>query len=296
MHSATDDSAPAIGIIGGTGLYRFFSDDDAVLETEVDTPFGPPSAPLRVATVDERRLVFLPRHGAHHEYLPHRIPYRANLWALRALGVRRVIGACAVGGLRPDQGPGTIVVPDQLIDRTTQRAQTFFDRPEIWAGATRPDGPVHVQFADPYCPGLRESLSSASADVIDGGTMVVIEGPRFSTRAESRWYATEGASLINMTGQPEAALARELKMCYSAACLVTDLDAGIEAGMGVTAAEVFAEFARSLPRLVDVIRAAIESIDAGAECDCGAAEHDVDSLFATGLGTTLGARPTAGAR
>ncbi|NED59355.1 5'-methylthioadenosine phosphorylase, partial [Streptomyces sp. SID10244] len=196
---------------------------------------------------------------------------------LRALGVRRVIGACAVGGLRPDQGPGTIVVPDQLIDRTTQRAQTFFDRPEIWAGATRPDGPVHVQFADPYCPGLRESLSSASADVIDGGTMVVIEGPRFSTRAESRWYATEGASLINMTGQPEAALARELKMCYSAACLVTDLDAGIEAGMGVTAAEVFAEFARSLPRLVDVIRAAIESIDAGAECDCGAAEHDVDS-------------------
>ncbi len=275
----TLNTSAAIGIIGGTGLYRFFADDEDVADVRVETPFGEPSAPLRVATVGGRRVVFLPRHGTHHEHLPHRVPYRANLWALRSLGVRRVIGACAVGGLRPDHGPGVIAVPDQLVDRTTRRDQTFFDRPELLGPRWSPTGPIHVQFADPYCGQLRDALSGASEEIVESGTLVVIEGPRFSTRAESLRYAREGGTLVNMTGQPEAVLARELKMCYGTVCLVTDLDAGVEEGEGVTTAQVFAEFARNLPRLVDVIRGAIETIDPTAECGCAAAEHDVEPLF-----------------
>ena len=183
-------------------------------------------------------MAFLPRHGRDHRYPPHRIPYRANLWALRSLGVRQILAPCAVGGLRPELGPGTFVVPDQLIDRTSGRAQTYYDR-----------GAVHVSFADPYCPTGRRTLLGAAAgrDVaaVDGGTMVVVEGPRFSTRAESRWYAAMGGSVVNMTGHPEAVLARELALCYTSIALVTDLDAGVESGESVTQEEVFRVFGRT---------------------------------------------------
>src|SRR3569623_188346 len=161
--------AAEIGVIGGSGLYALLEDAE---EFEVSTPYGAPSDPITVAAVGGRRVAFLPRHGRDHRYPPHRIPYRANLWALRALGVRQILAPCAVGGLRPELGPGTFVVPDQLIDRTSGRTHTYYD-----AGA------VHVSFADPYCPDGRAPVlrAAAAVDPVDGGTMVVVEGPRFST-------------------------------------------------------------------------------------------------------------------
>src|SRR5207249_406362 len=152
---------------------------------------------------------------------PHKIPYRANLWALRAAGVRQVLAPTAVGSLSPLLGPGTLVIPDQLVDRTAGREHTYYE-----AG-----GPVHVPFADPYCPrGRAKAVAAAGASgwpVVDSGTLVVINGPRFSTRAESQWYAAQGWTLVGMTGHPEAALARELALCYTPLALVTDTDAGV---------------------------------------------------------------------
>jgi 5'-methylthioadenosine phosphorylase len=234
-----------LGVIGGSGFYTFFGDD--ARSVNLDTPYGEPSAPVTVGTVGDHEVAFLPRHGLRHEFSPHTVPYRANMWALRALGVRRVFAPCAVGSLIPELGPGAMVVPDQLVDRTSARADTYFD-----------SGGIHVGFADPYCPTLR-----AAADlpgVISGGTMVVIQGPRFSTRAESRWFAAQGFTLVNMTGYPEAVLARELEMCYAAIALVTDLDAGIEAGAGVTAVDVFAEFEKNLVPFKKVVREAVGAV------------------------------------
>ena len=183
-------------------------------------------------------MAFLPRHGTDHALPPHRINYRANLWALRSLGVRQVLAPCAVGGLRPEVEPGDLVLPDQLVDRTGGRTQSYLD-----------SGAVHVPFADPYCARLGAAVHAVGPHVRAGGTMVVVEGPRFSTRAESQHYAAQGWSLVNMTGHPEAVLARELRMCYSAIALVTDMDAGVESGSGVGQAEVFAMFERNLSRL-----------------------------------------------
>ena len=201
-----------VAVIGGTGFYSFLSDPE---EVRVETPYGAPSAPIAIGTVAGRRVAFVPRHGAHHDFPPHAIPARANLWALRSLGVRQVLAPCAVGGLRPEVAPGDVVVPDQLVDRTYRRVPSFVER-----------GAVHLPFGDPYCPGLRSDALGAAPDVTDGGTMVVIEGPRFSTRAESRSYAEQGWTLINMTALPEAALAREMGQCYASIALVTDMDAG----------------------------------------------------------------------
>ncbi|MEE3853102.1 S-methyl-5'-thioadenosine phosphorylase [Gordonia sp. LSe1-13] len=267
----------AIGVIGGSGFYSWLAEEAAftdVVTRDVTTPFGAPSAPLTEGVLDGRRIVFLPRHGVGHEFLPHTVPYRANLWAMRELGVRKILSASAVGGLRPDAGPGTVVIPDQMVDRTTSRAQTFFDR--LPAGHSH--GPIHVSFADPYCPAVRKTLTRHD-DVRDGGTLVVIDGPRFSTRAESRWYAAQGWSVINMTGHPEAVLARELQICYANACLVTDLDAGVTEGEGVTASEVFAEFSRNLPAFAGLLLAAIRDLDPDADCACAAGDHDVDAVM-----------------
>jgi 5'-methylthioadenosine phosphorylase len=267
MDSSTSDEPPTaeIGVIGGSGFYRFL---DAVTQVEVPTPYGPPAAPVTVGTVGCRQVAFLPRHGLRHEFPPHVVPYRANLWALRSLGVRQILAPCAVGSLRPELGPGTLVVPDQLVDRTSGRAQTFYDGPAA----------VHVSFADPYCPaGRRTVLDVAASDplvpITDGGTMVVIEGPRFSTRAESKWYAAAGWSLVNMTGHPEAVLARELAVCYTAIALVTDLDAGIDTGSGVTQEEVFRVFDDNLHRLRELLMRVIPALPPGdaRRCPCGSA-------------------------
>jgi 5'-methylthioadenosine phosphorylase len=247
-----------VAVIGGSGFYEFLDAADMV---EVSTPYGPPSAHLAIGAVAGRPVAFLPRHGADHEYPPHRVNYRANLWALRSVGVRRVLAPCAVGSLRDDLGPGAVVVPDQIVDRTSGRAQTYMD-----------SGAAHVAFADPYCPALRRSLAAADSDVVDGATMVVIEGPRFSTRAESQWYAAQGWSLVNMTGYPEALLARELAMCYAAVALVTDRDAGISSGEAVNQADVFAEFGRNIGKLRAFLTRVVESLPAGQEgCTCASA-------------------------
>jgi 5'-methylthioadenosine phosphorylase len=248
-----------IGVIGGSGLYALL---DGAQEYTVSTPYGAPSDPVTVAEVGGRRVAFLPRHGRDHRYPPHKIPYQANLWALRALGVRQIIAPCAVGGLRPELGPGTFVVPDQLIDRTSGRDQTFYDR-----------GAVHVSFADPYCPDGRAAVLEAARGVHaqDGGTMVVVEGPRFSTRAESRWFTSIGGTIVNMTGHPEAVLARELALCYTTIALVTDLDAGVEGDHGVTQDEVFRVFGENMARLRAVLVEAVTKLPAERTCPCASA-------------------------
>ncbi len=249
-----------LAVIGGSGLYALLADAE---EYRPDTPYGPQSDAITIATVDGRRVAFLPRHGKSHQFPPHRIPYRANLWALHELGVRQVIAPCAVGGLRPELGPGTFVVPDQLIDRTSGRVQTFYDYRA-----------VHVNFADPYCPvgraAAREAAQRHGIETRDG-TMVVVEGPRFSTRAESRWYTSMGGAVINMTGHPEAVLARELAMCYTAIALVTDLDAGVEGDHGVTQEEVFRVFGENIERLRGVLLDVLPTLPKDRDCACSRA-------------------------
>ncbi|MCC0097742.1 MULTISPECIES: S-methyl-5'-thioadenosine phosphorylase [Streptomyces] len=250
-----------IGVIGGSGFYSFLDD---VSEVRVDTPYGPPSDSLFLGELAGRQVAFLPRHGRSHKVPPHKINYRANLWALRSVGVRQVLGPCAVGGLRTEYGPGTLLVPDQLVDRTKSRAQTFFD------GEPLPDGTVpnvvHTTFADPYCPvGRSVALAAARGrewEPVDGGTMVVVEGPRFSTRAESKWHAAMGWSVVGMTGHPEAVLARELGLCYTSMALVTDLDAGAETGEGVSHTEVLKVFGENVGRLREVLFDAVSALPA----------------------------------
>ncbi|MBB5939815.1 S-methyl-5'-thioadenosine phosphorylase [Streptomyces zagrosensis] len=257
-----------IGVIGGSGFYSFL---DNVTEIAVDTPYGAPSDSLFLGEVAGRQVAFLPRHGRKHHLPPHRINYRANLWALRSVGVRQVLGPCAVGGLRPEYGPGTLLVPDQVVDRTKARAQTYFDGEPLLAGGPRPNV-VHVTFADPYCPAGRLAALKAARgrdwEPVDGGTLVVIEGPRFSTRAESRWHAAQGWSVVGMTGHPEAVLARELELCYTSLTLVTDLDAGTEAGEGVSHQEVMQVFSANVGRLREVLFDAVAALPATAERVC----------------------------
>ncbi len=243
-----------VAVIGGTGFYSFL--DDAQ-EHAVETPYGDPSAPVAVGTVAGRSVAFLPRHGPHHEHPPHAINYRANLWALRSLGVRQVLAPCAVGGLSHDVAPGDIVVPDQLVDRTHRRISSYVE-----------SGACHLPFADPYCSRLGDAVATAAPDVTAGGTMVVIEGPRFSTRAESQHHAAQGWSLVNMTGSPEAPLAREMRQCYAAIALVTDMDAGLESGEGVGQEEVFALFRANLARLSGLLADVIERLPSADGCSC----------------------------
>lgn len=253
-----------IGIIGGTGFYEFLNNATTVLPA---TPFGPPSAPITVGEVAGRRVAFVPRHGQRHQFPPHRVNYRANLWALRAVGVRQVLAPAAVGSLRTELGPGVFVVPDQVIDRTWGRKHTIYHA----KGKV-----VHVSFADPYCPRGRAAVlgvGDADTQPVDGGTLVVINGPRFSTRAESRWHAAAGGSLVGMTGMPEASVARELAMCFTTVCLVTDHDAGVDGGEAVTHAEVLAQFAGNIERMKTLLTRAIAALppaepDGTATCSC----------------------------
>jgi 5'-methylthioadenosine phosphorylase len=257
MSDSTD--AGLVGVIGGSGFYEFFSSAEQIT---VQTPFGEPSDPVMVGEVAGRRVAFLPRHGRDHRFPPHRIPYRANMWALRSLGVRQVIAPSAVGSLTASYGPGTLVIPDQLVDRTYGRAQTYYDT----------GGAVHVPFADPYCPvGRAHAAMAARASgwvPAASGTLVVIEGPRFSTRAESQWYAAQGWTLVGMTGHPEAVLARELALCYIPVALVTDTDAGAVEGDGVTHAEVLEVFGANVPRLRQLVEKIIEVLPAERDCPC----------------------------
>jgi len=259
----SDSPRPDVAVIGGSGFYTFVESPRSV---EVETPYGSPSAPISVGTVEGRTVAFLPRHGPHHEFPAHRVPYRANMWALRSLGVRQVLAPCAVGGLRLDFGPGTFVVPDQLVDRTAGRPQTYFD-----------SGACHVSFADPYCSRLRGHLLKGLEGhaPVDGGAMVVIDGPRFSTRAESKWYADQGWAVVNMTGHPEAVLARELALCYATVALVTDHDAGVDEASSVTMDEVFAVFESHTEALKSVLGDVVAVLGEDRSCTCS---HAVDGM------------------
>lgn len=239
-----------LGVIGGSGFYRFLDD---VTEVTVDTPYGAPSAPIAVGHLGERRVAFLPRHGPDHRFPAHRVPYRANVWALHALGVTNVFGPCASGSLQAHVEPGSFVVPDQLVDRTSGRPDTFFD-----------EAPVHhVAFADPYDADLRAVAVAAcraeEVTVHDGGTVVCIQGPRFSTRAESRWFRAQGWEVVNMTQHPEAVLCREAGLRYATIALITDFDSGVEGAdvAAVTEAEVFAFFEANVATVRRVLERAL---------------------------------------
>ena len=258
-------SSPEVAVIGGSGFYSFL---DNATEVPVETPYGSTSAPVAVGDLAGTAVAFLPRHGRAHEFPPHAINYRANLWALRSLGVRRILAPCAVGGLRPEVSPGDIVVPDQLVDRTHRRLQTYVD-----------SGAAHVPFADPYCRDLANALAATTSDIKSGGTMVVVEGPRFSTRAESQHYAAQGWTLINMTGHPEAVLARELSMCYLSIALVTDMDAGVSAEHAVNQEQVFAAFAENTERLKGILGHAISELPARGNCGCATWADGLDLPF-----------------
>lgn len=240
-----------IGVIGGSGLYSLLDD---VVELDMDTPYGPPSAPLTIGEVAGRQVAFLPRHGLDHSQPPHKVPYRANLWALQHVGVQAIFAPCASGSLQPDIHPEEFVVVDQVFDRTWGREATFFDGPEV----------DHVSFADPYDPTLRaaaiEACRAEGVTVHETGTVVVINGPRFSSRAESRWYREQGWHVVNMTQMPEAVLAAELTIPYAAIALITDYDVGVDGVEGIAAVtmdEVFATLARNAERVRDVLFRAI---------------------------------------
>jgi 5'-methylthioadenosine phosphorylase len=251
-----------IGIFGGSGFYSLL---DSVEEREVQTPYGSPSAPVAIGEVGGKNVAFLPRHGKEHELPPHRIPYRANLWAMRELGVRRIVGPCASGALRADLALGDFVVCDQFVDRTAGRADTFYDGPET----------THVSAADPYCADLRRLLLDTAAELgipaRDGGTVVVVQGPRFSTRAESRWYRELGGDVINMTAYPECHLARELALCYATIAMVTDYDVGVEGRDPVSAADVVRVFGENNERLRQLLLAVIPRIGPQPDDECARA-------------------------
>jgi 5'-methylthioadenosine phosphorylase len=266
--TAYDGPRAEIGIIGGSGFYEFL---ESATTVEVATPWGDPSDALTVGSVAGRSVAFLPRHGRDHRFPPHRVNYRANLWALRAVGARQALAPCAVGSLKAEHDAGSLVVPDQVVDRSWGRASTFYDEPGVV---------VHVPFADPYCPTGRAAAVAAGRDrgldPIDGGTLVVVNGPRFSSRAESLWHQSQGWTVVGMTAMPEAALARELALCFTTVALVTDLDAGLEHGEGVTHEEVLRVFAANIAKvrelLIDVI-AALPPTE--ADCVC---RHSLDGL------------------
>jgi 5'-methylthioadenosine phosphorylase len=263
--SAEEAASGAVGVFGGSGFYRFLDD---VEEVVVDTPYGPPSARIRIGEIEGTRVAFMPRHGDEHTLPPHRINYRANVWAMRKVGARRILGPSACGSLKPGLRPGTFVVCEQFVDRTRGREDTFYDGPQT----------THVSAADPYCTDLRgvlvETAEELDIPVLDGGTAVVIQGPRFSTRAESRWFSAAGWDVVNMTQYPEAWLARELELCYANVSLVTDYDVGLEdmpEVEPVSADAAFRVFSENLDRLRALLFRAVPKIGPQPDDACATA-------------------------
>jgi 5'-methylthioadenosine phosphorylase len=255
-------STADIGVFGGSGFYSFLERTETV---DVETPYGPPSAPPVIGDVGGRRVAFIPRHGLKHEFPPHRVPYQANVWAMKELGVERVLGPNACGSLQPDVKPGEFVICDQLVDRTRDRANTFYDGPVT----------THISFADPYCDVMRDEIvrrgRTLEIPLHERGTVVVIEGPRFSTRAESAWFVAAGWEVINMTQYPEALLARELELCYANISLITDYDVGVEGVPPVTHEEVVRVFTENNERLRSLLFAVIPELPAERTCPCASA-------------------------
>jgi 5'-methylthioadenosine phosphorylase len=257
---------PRIGVFGGSGFYRLLQDAEYV---ELETPYGKPSDQVAIGKVGGEEVAFLPRHGSRHTLPPGAINYRANLWAMKELGVTRLIAPTAAGSLQPRVKRGDFVVCDQFVDRTWGRQDTFY-----------PGGPTvaHVAVADPYCPQLRElateTARSQGVGVHDRGTVVVIQGPRFSSRAESRWFSKMGWEVVNMTQYPEVVLARELELCYVNISLITDYDAGLEGSSEVepvSVAEVERFFKTNNERVRALILSMVPMIPAERICPCATA-------------------------
>lgn len=251
-----------IGIFGGSGFYSFLKD---IQEIEVDTPYGKPSDKFMLATYDNKKIAFLPRHGRDHSIPPHLINYRANIYGMHLLGVKWIIGPTATGSLQPHIKPGDFVIVDQFVDRTSARKDTFFEGPEV----------KHISAAYPYCPELRriayEAALKRGVDVHEKGTTVIIQGPRFSTVSESKWFSSMGWDVINMTNYPECILAKELGICYANISLVTDYDAGLEGRddiKPVTHSEVMRVFAKNNEILKEVLFDIIGSIDLNSAHSC----------------------------
>jgi 5'-methylthioadenosine phosphorylase len=251
-----------IGVFGGSGFYSLLDDAETI---EVDTPYGEPSAAPVVGSIGPYRVAFIPRHGVKHQFPPHAINYRANLWAMKELGVQRIVGPCAAGSLQTGVKIGDFVVCDQIVDRTRSRTHTFYDGPVT----------THISFADPYCTTMRPIIVGKTRElgigVHDGGTMVVIEGPRFSTRAESAWFNSEGWQTINMTGYPEGLLARELEICYANVSLITDYDVGVPGAPPVTHQEVVRVFGQNNAHLRELLFSVIPALPAERDCECATA-------------------------
>ncbi|MCH3967303.1 MAG: S-methyl-5'-thioadenosine phosphorylase [Atopobiaceae bacterium] len=252
-----------IGIFGGSGFYELFEGDAE--EVSLDTKWGRPSDVYTIGTIGGRRVAFLPRHGHKHTYAPSEVNYRANMWGMHELGVTQVIGPCSVGSLSLDIHPGDFVVPDQFVDRTKDRADTFFTHE---AGL----GVQHLSAAEPYCPAMRaaavEGCRKLGITVHDGGTVVTIQGPRFSTAAESAWFTKMGWSCVNMTQYPEAWLARELGICYCGVCLVTDYDAGLGKYEAVKADDVTRVFGENLGRVRQLLEVMVPALPTERTCSC----------------------------
>lgn len=254
-----------IGVFGGSGFYSFL---EKVKEYDIVTPYGRASDKINIGEIGGRKVAFLPRHGAKHQYPPHMINYRANLDAMKQLGVTRIIAPCACGSLQTYIKPGEFVICDQFVDRTWGRQDTFYDGPVA----------THVSAADPYCPELREIAVNTGEDlgitVHKKGTVVIIQGPRFSTRAESKWYQSQGWEVINMTQYPEAYLARELEICYVSIALITDYDVGLEGEPDikpVSAENIVKLLEQNNDRVRKLLFEMIPKVPAERECVCSKA-------------------------
>ena len=253
-----------IGIIGGSGLYELEGFADAE-EIAVETPFGPPSDPLRVGTLEGKRVAFLARHARGHRILPGELNFQANVFALKRLGVQWILSVSAVGSLKEQYAPLEMVIPDQLVDRTTQRQSTFFGNGLV----------AHVAFAHPFCAKLSRVIAEACAEAgaahHAGGTYVCIEGPQFSTRAESELYRSWGMDVIGMTNLQEARLAREAEICYATLAMVTDYDCWHPQHDTVTAEQIIANLGRNAATAKAVLRAALRRLPVGRDCECASA-------------------------
>lgn len=249
-----------VGVIGGSGLYELPGFE--LKESRIfKTPFGEPSGPLTFGELSGKGVVFLARHGLDHSIPPHRVNYRANIWALKEAGVKRIIGVNAVGGIDQALRPGMICLPEQIVDFTVSRARTFYDGPEV----------VHIDFTEPYCPEMRilcsEKAEALGIQIYNGGTYVCTEGPRLETKAEIEFYHRQNWTVVGMTAMPEASLARELALCYLTVAVVTNPAAGLT-GRKLTTEEVVETMKQSTEKVKMLLKAVIENIPEQRKCPC----------------------------
>ncbi len=269
-----------LGVIGGTGLYQIEGVTD-LQHVEIETSFGNPSDSIGVGAVEGVSVAFLPRHGKGHRISPTEVPSRANIWALKSLGVEQIISVNSCGSFKEELKPGHLLIPDQIIDRTQKRTNTFFG-----------DGIVaHIQFSDPFCPTLSDVLYRAALDagatVHKGGTFIAMEGPAFSTRAESRLYRSWGADVIGMTVLPEARLAREAEICYASIACITDYDSWHETNEAVTVEVVMTTLRNNIGLARETIRLAAGRLPSVRACGC---QNALGSAIVTDMSTVPAAR------